>query len=716
MSTSIGDLAVILSADTGRADKALHGFAGRVDKLDHKVRQFGSTSPRMPGLDAARNKLQGLDAGGMFAGLAGGPWVAAGVAGLAALTTAALALGMSLDLAGKAEANRVAFETLLGSADKGRALNAALDEYAAKTAFSREQTSELGKQLLAVGVEADQVLPALRTFGDIAGTLGGDVSERMRRLTKAFGDVKASGRLAAEELNQFSEAGVNLGDALAQTMGVSRDQIKKLASEGQIGFGEVVTALNSMTAAGGRFAGGADKFAKTWAGQVGQVQDAFEKFGADVGTALIEDLNLKDVLAEGLRVFERFKPLLNDLRPGLRFLGDNLKVGVKLLADGLVIGERMGRVLGAAGKAFFGPELKGLGTFLGQWKTLLGDLERFDLQGAFHQGLRGAMAEVEPFALSVAQFADNTVEWGEKLKGLWDGVAAGSRAAFGAMGDAIKAVSEPIDAMIAKIKLFQEVLSNPARLKDLDIKRELDDTFKDMQKRWGEVQKPKPNLKGDFDWDAERRRQNPPKTLLDRTRDAFDAARKANDRAEYEHRKAAFTDALGPLANEVRKNVPGLDRMATALEKAAGLTDKFGGALSAGEKRLNAALRDDAAKLMDQFGDPTVKLRKFADNLDQMQKFGAIDERTRGLAFGAEVDRLLKNRMTESRPAPAIEYGSQQFAQLVQQATAGRGRQDVVGAIRDMIREQQALAKIGNAQLAELRKIPAPQAVKMPGE
>ena len=720
MSTSIGDLAVILSADTGRADKALHGFAGRVDKLDAKVRQFGSTSPRMPGLDRAKDKLKGIDGGGVgerLSGMFGGPWVAVGTAALAGLTVSAVGLGKSLDLAGKAEANAKAFEILLGSADKGRRLTAALKEYAATTAFSASETAELGKQLLGVGVEADQVMPAIRTFGDIAAVLGGNTTERMQRLTKAFGDVKAAGKLSAEELNQFSEAGVNLGDALAKTMGVSRDQIKKLAADGEIGFGDVAKALNSLVAKGGIFHGGASEGAKQWNGMLGQMSDAFETFGEQVGTALIEDLQLKGVLSEGLRLFERFKPLLDDMRPGLKFLGDNLRVGVKLIADQVIMSERLARVLTAGGKAFFSPEMKQLGNALESWKGLLKDLDRGDFLAAAHQGARRLLADIEPTALSVAQFADTVVVYADAIKSVWDAVAGGSKTAFGAMAEAIKFVSEPIDRLLARLKVLQKAASGDiVALAKLDMGKMIDETFKDLQGKWGEMQKPKVNLKGDFDLEAERRRQNPPKTFFDRATEAFAAMRKANDAMEYEHRKNTLTDALGPLAAEVRKNVPGLDRMATAIEKATGYANGFGGALSAGQKKLSASLRDDATRLMDQFADPTAKLKKFADNLDQMQKFGAIDDRVKGLAFGAEVDRLLKNRMTESRPAPAIEYGSQQFAQLVQQATAGGGRQDVVGAIRDMIREQRELSRIGQQQLDELRKMPQPQAVKMPGE
>jgi tape measure domain-containing protein len=703
LSTSIGDLAVILSADTGRADKALHGFAGRVDKLDAKVRQFGSTSPRMPGLDRAKDKLKGIDGGGGLAML--GPWGAAAAAGLGAATAAAVGLGKALTLAGEAEANLVSFQTLTGDAGVGRKMLADLDAYAAKTAFSSRETAELGKQLLGVGVEADQVMPAIRTFGDIAGTLGGDTTERMKRLTKAFGDVKANGRLAAEELNQFSEAGVNLGDALAKTMGKPRDEIKKLASEGEIGFGEVVAALNSLTGAGGQFAGGAEKFGQTWGGMLGQIGDGTDKAFKTMGQALIEELPLKEVLGEGLKLLDKVPKLIDAARPVLKLIGVEIGAKLKLLSDGLSAAERFGRVLANAGKALFGPELKAL---MGEYGKFFKDLERFDLEAFILSGAEAGLNALEPFALGVADFIDAAVDGYKRFDRALKVIDGTARATFTVLADGFKMLTGPLDDAISKLKVLGELLANPT--KAFDLPKAIAGAMEDLKKtRPAEFKFADPKALAAAGGNEQ--------TARDRVMGAIGAGRKGFADWKLEKGLEDFSAAFGPLAAEVRKNVPGLDRMATAIEKAAGYTNGFGGALSAGQKKLAASLRDDATRLMDQFADPTAKLKKFADNLDQMQKFGAIDDRVKGLAFGAEVDRLLNARGRDmTRPAPAIEYGSQQFAQLVQQATAGGGRQDVVGAIRDMIREQRELSRIGQQQLDELRKMPAPQAVKMPGE
>lgn len=721
MATSIGDLAVILSADTGRAERKLHAFGGNVDRLDKKVRAFGGDGPRLKGMDAAGGKLRG--GGAMLAGAGKAvPWVAAAAAGIEGLSLAWDGLKKSIELAGKAEANRVAFDTLLGSADLGGKLLAGLDAYAAKTAFSRDQTAELGKQLLGVGVEADQVLPAIRTFGDIAGTLGGDVTERMKRLTKAFGDVKANGRLAAEELNQFSEAGVNIGDALAKTMKKPREEIKALAAAGEIEFADVVKALNSMTAAGGQFAGGADKFAGTWQGQLGQIQDAAERLGAKLGDVVIKDFHLKDVLEQGARLFGVFDQRIDMARPGLRMLGDHLRVNVKLLTDTVVTSEKAAKVLLGMGKAFFAPEVKQFGRFMGQYKDILGEIERFDLEGAFYRGALMGMDFLEPFAMDVAGLIDVVADGFGKVDRVLKGLGATGEAAFKGMGLAVEFLFKPLDLAVAKLKLMGEVLKDPVKGAKLladgtFVDKFVGDTFKDIEAF---------NLKaidklkgaGGKDPPAAWVKQKPEDMkAVDRVRDAFGFGRSAFKDLQFKHAVDNWSAALGPLAAELRSANPLFDLLGRQLDKATGNLGVFGGELTAGAKGLSAALRADAKKFNDQFADPTERLKKFAADLDRMEKFGAIDGRVKGLAFAAEADRLVKGRADERRPAPAIEYGSQQFAQLVQQAVGRGGPKDLAAAIRDMIAEQKEAARIGNEQLAELKKMAAPpKVVKMGGE
>jgi tape measure domain-containing protein len=741
VATSIGSLAVYLSADTGSAEKKLAGFSTNVDKFDRKMRSVGSAEPRMKGLDAAEKRMKGIDrieerhrgrvAGGGKAGgaagkvigeqlagasglgdivgaaQAGGPWAAAAVAGIAAVTAAAMGLKKALDLAGEARANAKAFEILTGSAEKGRMLTAALDEYAAKTAFSSRETAELGKRLLAVGIEADQVMPALKTFGDISAVLGGDTGETMRKLTKAFGDVRAAGRMTGEELNQFNEANVNIGEALAKTMGKPVESIKKLASEGEIGFGDVTRALNSLVAEGGKFAGGAEAGAKQWNGLMGQYADATDVAFKRVGEAVMEDLHLEEVLQTGLDVLGEFPDVLTEMRPGLKFFGESLRAGAKVTGDLVTAGVKLHQVMGAAGKAFFAPEMKQLGEFMKDYKLTLADLEKFDLQGAMVGGAKDGLAAVKPSALAAADWIDAAVTGYRRLDHAMRTVDATGKGTFKVLGEGFKAVADPLDNLIGKLSVLGDILRDPTKALDLP---------KALEAAAGAVKGFKPEFKFDFG-----KIDLPPAVVEDhatrkRLEQGFAAAEGGIKGIETERAHDKAREQLGRMADAMRASGPHFEAHAAALDRAAGRLDKFGHGLDAGAEKLSAHLRDEATKLGKEYADPLAALFKKADDLDKMRQFGAITADTHALAFGAEADKLLKLKGEPNRPAPAVEYGTREFAQVVQAATARGGQRDLLSAVQQAAELQKEAVRVANQQLDELRKIPRPRVVKLGGE
>ena len=99
---------------------------------------------------------------------------------------------------GEMEQYEIAFEVMLGSAEKAGKLLEEITEFAEKTPFELDGLVKSSKELLAFGVEADKVIPTLETLGNIASGTGVDVS----RLTFVFGQVKTAGKLFAQDLNQ----------------------------------------------------------------------------------------------------------------------------------------------------------------------------------------------------------------------------------------------------------------------------------------------------------------------------------------------------------------------------------------------------------------------------------------------------------------------------------------------------------------------------------
>lgn len=120
-----------------------------------------------------------------------------------------------INIAADFEQNRIAFETMIGNTDTARKTLAELSDFAVKTPFELPQLIESSKSLLAYGVEAENLIPTLRTLGDISAGVGMD---KLPQMILAFGQVRAATKLTGAELRQFTEAGVPLLGALVDQM------------------------------------------------------------------------------------------------------------------------------------------------------------------------------------------------------------------------------------------------------------------------------------------------------------------------------------------------------------------------------------------------------------------------------------------------------------------------------------------------------------------
>ena len=164
----------------------------------------------------------------------------------------------------------VAFNTMLGSADKADALMAQLVRTAAITPFDLEGVAQGAKQLLAYGMEAENVNETLTRLGDIAAGL----SMPLNDLVYLYGTTMAQGRLYTQDLNQFTGRGIPMIEELAKVFGVAESKVKELVEAGRVGFPEVQKVIENLTGEGSKFGGLMEEQSKTITGQISNIEDA----------------------------------------------------------------------------------------------------------------------------------------------------------------------------------------------------------------------------------------------------------------------------------------------------------------------------------------------------------------------------------------------------------------------------------------------------------
>ena len=173
----------------------------------------------------------------------------------------------------------VAFNTMLGSADKAEALMAQLVRTAAITPFDLEGVAQGAKQLLAYGMEAENVNETLTRLGDIAAGL----SMPLNDLVYLYGTTMAQGRLYTQDLNQFTGRGIPMIEELAKVFGVAESKVKDLVEAGRVGFPEVQKVIENLTGEGSKFGGLMEEQSKTITGQISNIEDAIASMFNDMG-------------------------------------------------------------------------------------------------------------------------------------------------------------------------------------------------------------------------------------------------------------------------------------------------------------------------------------------------------------------------------------------------------------------------------------------------
>jgi len=212
---------------------------------------------------------------GLFSSLAATAAAGIGIVSLKGIVVAA----------GQFEQITVALTTMLGSTELANEKLAELQEFAARTPFTLPGVENAARSLLAVGFTADELLPTLKSLGDVSSGLGRG-EEGLRRLILNMGQVRAQAKLTGRELRDFAILGVPILETLADTLGRDIAEIQQLVQAGEISSKQVIQAFEKMSSAGGKFADLMIKQNKTVLGLFSNIIDELKITQRALGVSL----------------------------------------------------------------------------------------------------------------------------------------------------------------------------------------------------------------------------------------------------------------------------------------------------------------------------------------------------------------------------------------------------------------------------------------------
>lgn len=222
----------------------------------------------------------------------------------------------------------VSFKVFTGSAKVAKEMLGELKDQAIRSPMQFQDITKGAQTLLGYGLTAQQVIPITRMLGDISG----GNADKFNRLSLAFGQVNAAGRLMGQEARQMINAGFNPLQAISEKTGESMASLTKRMHDGKISVKEVGDAFIYATSEGGRFHNLALEQSNTLIGSFNKLKESATFALAEIGDSINKELNV----GAGLRQFAGF---INELKDRFMQLTPEAKeLNLKFIAIGVAIG------------------------------------------------------------------------------------------------------------------------------------------------------------------------------------------------------------------------------------------------------------------------------------------------------------------------------------------------------------------------------------------
>ncbi len=294
-----GDLVVNLGLNSSKFISGISGAAGKITSFASKTTQaFATFGMAAQGVNTAIGLISKLK----------GP----------------------VKLAADAEMTEVAFKTMLGSAEAAKKTIGDLTKFSDVTPFEPDETIAAGRAFLAVGADAQSLIPTLTMIGNMASMAQIPFGELATMMAK----MRAENRVMAEELNQLGGRGIPVVQALANQFGVTESQVRDLASAGKIAFSDLERAMMGLYGAGGKFGNLMDETARTSGGLWSTFQGGIAAASKEFGKLILDGFNVKASLEGLIATAKTFTEALVAAAPDIKMVfGDVSEIFGRMSQD-----------------------------------------------------------------------------------------------------------------------------------------------------------------------------------------------------------------------------------------------------------------------------------------------------------------------------------------------------------------------------------------------
>lgn len=358
------------------------------------------------------------------------------------------------------ERTQAAIEALVGSAEVAKTVVDDMFALSRTMPVAPTELIEGARTLLSVGTEVKDLNRDMRSLGTIATA----VNQPLTDLSVIYGEIRNKDRMYREDILQFSRRGIPLMQVFQEALGVSREELNQLVSDGAIGFDEFQAAIHRLTEEGGRFSEMNEKILGTLSGSTQVISSSMTSLMKDFGGIVVHATSFDEVMQN----------VANELKESAEWAAELLlawqsieKVKAEQAAAGSPTEQYIKAMPGFSDNKLekdlktYQDRLRALGGEEALWGRLKGDWTRTQIEHAMkmidllarEHALRKAIAEGATGPEAEKRRGNEP----EKEKDALDTTAQGLKDSAG-LGDATKAVESFQEGLVTEKEKYEDLL------------------------------------------------------------------------------------------------------------------------------------------------------------------------------------------------------------------------------------------------------------------
>lgn len=213
-----------------------------------------------------------------------------------------------IDLGGQLEQQRLSIGAILQDTAQANHLFGQIKDLAIKSPFGVQQLDAMTKQLSAYGFQYSELYEWTKRLADISAATGTSVD----RLALALGHVRAEGALSGYTLRQFSMGNIPLLQKLSENLGKTKQEIRKMTRNKEIGYEDVLNVLKQLTDKGGMFFEAQEVMSQALNAKFKNLRDSFQIMYSEMAEGAPGDFlkGLATTLTELSRQWQILLPMI----------------------------------------------------------------------------------------------------------------------------------------------------------------------------------------------------------------------------------------------------------------------------------------------------------------------------------------------------------------------------------------------------------------------